>query len=49
VTTGILEADVTYTGGTGRLEKYTGNAHFTGQLDPNTGIVYCILEGTLYK
>jgi hypothetical protein len=49
VTTGIVEADVTYPGGTGRLEKYTGNAHFTGQLDPATGIVYCTLEGTLYK
>ena len=47
--TGIVESDVTYLGGTGRLEKYTGNAHFTGQLDPVTNNVYCTLEGVLYK
>ena len=49
MTTGIVEADVTYTGGTGRLAKYTGYAHFTGQTDPATGITYCTTEGALYK
>ena len=46
---GSTEADVTYTGGTGRLAKYTGYAHFTGQTDPVTGITYCTTEGVLYK
>ena len=49
MTIGITEADVIYTGGTGRLEKYTGYAHFTGQTDPTTGITYCTTEGALYK
>jgi hypothetical protein len=49
MTIGTTEADVTYTGGTGRLEKYTGYAHFTGQTDPATGITYCRTEGALYK
>jgi hypothetical protein len=46
---GSTEADVIYTGGTGRLEKYTGYAHFTGQTDPATGITYCTTKGALYK
>jgi hypothetical protein len=49
MTIGTVEADVTYTGGTGRLEKYTGSAHFTGQTDPETGYTYCTTEGVLYK
>ena len=49
MTIGTTEADVTYTGGTGRLAKYTGYAHFTGQTDPTTGITYCTTEGVLYK
>ncbi len=49
MTIGTVEADVTYTGGTGRLAKYTGYAHFTGQTDPTTGITYCTTEGVLYK
>jgi hypothetical protein len=49
MSTGAVDADVTYPGGTGRLEKYTGNAHFAGQFDPATGYIYCKLEGTLFK
>ena len=49
LTVGSTEADVTYTGGTGRLAKYTGYAHFTGQTDPDTGYFMCRTEGALYK